>query len=88
MDSLRNLAALAAAGGPHPLKYLQGACGEYLRALALGSGFLRPGGCLAAATRRRRALSRRLVCDRADLTRGSDPCPSLRLSRTPWHTCP
>ena len=55
---LEVLTALAVAGGLHPLKYLQGARQEYLRALVLGSGFLRPGGRLAAATRRRRTLSR------------------------------
>ena len=84
MDSSRNLAALAAVGGPYPLKYPQGARGEYLRApaLALGSGFLRPGERLAAATRRRRTPSRHQARDRADLTRGSAPRPSSR----PWCT--
>ena len=59
MDSLRNLAALPAAGGPHSLEHLQGVVGVP----AGSSPALRrlsptPGGRLAAATRRRRALSR------------------------------
>ena len=55
---LEVLTALPAAGRPHPLEDLQSARQEYLRALPPGSGLPRPGGRPAAATRRRRALSR------------------------------
>lgn len=83
MDSLRNLAALPTAGRPHPLKNPQGARQEYLRALALGPGFLRPGGHLAAATRRRRAPSRLQPVTEQTSSEG----PPLVLPWTPSRTC-